>query len=87
MKADSVFIFAFVCQRASRVIALLKVLGSAPTQIINVHGVGYHVMIPFKLERLSTGLLADLTHLVVREDSHVLYGFGTAGERDLFRSC
>ena len=27
-----------------------------------------------------------LTHLVVREDAHVLYGFGTGAERQLFRS-
>jgi holliday junction DNA helicase RuvA len=60
-----------------------------PTQIIiNVHGVGYHVMIPLSsFERLSEpgSPVKVLTHLVVREDSQVLYGFGTAGERDLFR--
>jgi Holliday junction DNA helicase RuvA len=60
-----------------------------PTQIIvNVQGVGYHVMIPVSsFERLSNpgSQVKILTHLVVREDSHVLYGFGTAGERDLFR--
>jgi Holliday junction DNA helicase RuvA len=60
-----------------------------PTQIIiNVHGVGYHVMIPLSsFERLSEpgSPIKVLTHLVVREDSQVLYGFGTAGERDLFR--
>jgi len=27
-----------------------------------------------------------LTHLVVREDAHVLYGFGTGAERQLFRN-
>jgi Holliday junction DNA helicase RuvA len=60
-----------------------------PTQIIiNVHGVGYHVMIPLSsFERLSEpgAPVKILTHLVVREDAHVLYGFSTAGERDLFR--
>jgi Holliday junction DNA helicase RuvA len=60
-----------------------------PTQIVvNVHGVGYHVMIPLSsFERLSNpgSRIKILTHLVVREDSHVLYGFGTPGERDLFR--
>ena len=60
-----------------------------PTQIIvNVHGVGYHVMIPLSsFERLSDpgSPVKILTHLVVREDSHTLYGFGTLAERDLFR--
>jgi len=60
-----------------------------PTQIVvNVHGVGYHVMIPLSsFERLpAVGTSVKiLTHLVVREDAHVLFGFSSAGERDLFR--
>jgi Holliday junction DNA helicase RuvA len=62
---------------------------SLPTQIVvNVHGVGYQVMIPVSsFERLPPpgSPVKILTHLTVREDAHVLYGFGTAGERDLFR--
>ena len=62
---------------------------SLPTQIVvNVHGVGYHVLIPLSsFERLPKPgePLKILTHLVVREDAHVLYGFSSAGERDLFR--
>jgi Holliday junction DNA helicase RuvA len=45
-------------------------------------------MIPLSsFERLSHpgSRVKILTHLVVREDSHVLYGFSTPGERDLFR--
>jgi Holliday junction DNA helicase RuvA len=30
--------------------------------------------------------VALFTHLVVREDAHILYGFGTEGERRLFRA-
>jgi Holliday junction DNA helicase, RuvA subunit len=60
-----------------------------PTQIVvNVHGVGYHVMIPLSsFERLPEpgSPVKILTHLVVREDAHMLFGFMTAGERDLFR--
>ncbi|PTX93313.1 Holliday junction branch migration protein RuvA [Spartobacteria bacterium LR76] len=56
--------------------------------VINVHGVGYHVMIPLSsFEKLPQvgARTRILTHLVVREDAHVLYGFFTPGERDLFR--
>jgi len=60
-----------------------------PTQIIvNVHGVGYHVMIPLSsFERLPQpgSPMKILTHLVVRDDAHILFGFSSAGERDLFR--
>ncbi|MFZ9963603.1 MAG: Holliday junction branch migration protein RuvA, partial [Terrimicrobiaceae bacterium] len=54
----------------------------------NVHGVGYQVLIPISsFERLPQvgSSVKILTHLAVREDAHVLYGFFTAGERDLFR--
>jgi len=60
-----------------------------PTQIVvNVQGVGYQVMIPVSsYERLPQpgSPLKILTHLTVREDAHVLYGFTSAAERDLFR--
>jgi len=60
-----------------------------PTQIVvNVHGVGYHALIPLSsFDRLpAPGMpVKILTHLVVRDDAHILYGFSTAGERDLFR--
>ena len=62
---------------------------SLPTQIVvNVHGVGYQVMIPVSsYERLPQpgAPVKILTHLAVREDAHVLYGFFSAAERDLFR--
>ncbi|MFZ4588817.1 MAG: Holliday junction branch migration protein RuvA, partial [Terrimicrobiaceae bacterium] len=60
-----------------------------PTQIVvNVHGVGYQVLIPISsFERLPApgSPVKILTHLAVREDAHVLYGFMSSGERDLFR--
>ncbi|GAB4179832.1 MAG: Holliday junction branch migration protein RuvA [Terrimicrobiaceae bacterium] len=62
---------------------------SMPTYaVVNVGGVGYGILIPLtSYERLPrTGeRVKILTHLVVREDAHVLYGFATAAERDLFR--
>ncbi len=60
-----------------------------PTQVvISVQGVGYLVQIPLSsFEHLpATGARVKLlTHLVVREDAHLLFGFVTAAERDLFR--
>lgn len=60
-----------------------------PTQIVvNVQGVGYQVMIPVSsYERLPQpgAPVKILTHLTVREDAHILYGFFSSAERDLFR--
>ena len=60
-----------------------------PTQVtIEVHGVGYEVLIPLSsFEALPGpgGQVRLLTHLAIREDAHVLYGFMTTAERDLFR--
>ena len=62
---------------------------SLPTQIVvNVHGVGYEVLIPLSsFDKVpATGQpIKILTHLQVREDAHILYGFMSVAERDLFR--
>ena len=62
---------------------------SFPTHVIvDVAGVGYEVLIPLSsYDRLPPAgqRIRLLTHLQVREDAHVLYGFMTEGERDLFR--
>jgi holliday junction DNA helicase RuvA len=60
-----------------------------PTQVvISVQGVGYLVQIPLSsFEHLPAlgARLKLLTYFVVREDAHLLFGFMTAAERDLFR--
>lgn len=60
-----------------------------PTQVtVDVHGIGYEVLIPLSsFDKLPApgGPIRLLTHLAIREDAHVLYGFMTAAERDLFR--
>src|ERR1700732_2722253 len=66
-----------------------KLETALPTQaIVDVHGVVYEVFIPLssydKLPPVGQPIRI-LTHLAVREDAHVLYGFMTAAERDLFR--
>src|SRR5204863_8142176 len=66
-----------------------KLAEMLPTQItVEVHGIGYDVLIPLSSYDKLPAVGQDvriLTHLAVREDAHVLYGFMTAGERDLFR--
>jgi len=55
--------------------------------IIEVGGVGYDVNIPLSTYDKLPAPGAEfkiLTHLQVREDAHVLYGFATPEERDLF---
>jgi Holliday junction DNA helicase RuvA len=66
-----------------------RLVSALPTQaIVDVAGVGYEVLIPLssydKLPEVGQSIHI-LTHLAVREDAHVLYGFMTATERDLFR--
>src|SRR5438874_1169690 len=66
-----------------------KLVSALPTQaIVDVGGVGYEVFIPLasydKLPAVGQPVRI-LTHLHVREDAHVLYGFMTLAERDLFR--
>jgi Holliday junction DNA helicase RuvA len=66
-----------------------KLIEALPTQVIvDVNGLGYEVLIPLssydKLPQPGQELKL-LTHLVVREDAHTLYGFMTIAERELFR--
>ena len=59
-----------------------------PTLMLDVNGVGYELEAPMSTfyGLPSTGEpVALFTHLVVRADAHILFGFGTDGERRLFR--
>ena len=59
-----------------------------PQVIVSCHGVGYEIDVPmstfYPLPRTGEEVTL-LTHLVVREDAHLLYGFITAPERAAFR--
>jgi Holliday junction DNA helicase RuvA len=66
-----------------------ELVEALPTQVvICVHGVGYLVQIPLssfdQLPAVGTHVKL-LTHFVVREDAHLLFGFVSSAERDLFR--
>ncbi len=61
----------------------------APFLLLDVNGVGYELQAPLStfFNLPETGQRVTLyTHLVVREDAHVLYAFATESERALFRS-
>ena len=66
-----------------------KLVTALPTQAtIEVNGVGYEVMIPLSsYDKLPAAgqEVRILTHLHVREDAQILFGFMTPAERDLFR--
>jgi len=66
-----------------------KLVSALPTQAtVDVNGIGYEVFIPLSsYDKLPTvgQAIRILTHLAVREDAHILYGFMTVPERDLFR--
>jgi Holliday junction DNA helicase RuvA len=66
-----------------------KLVEALPTQVtIDVHGVGYEVLIPLSsYDKLGQPgqEIKILTHLAVREDAHILYGFMSAAEREMFR--
>lgn len=66
-----------------------QLVEALPTHVVlDVHGVGYEVFIPLSsFDKLPApgSPVRLLTHLAVREDAHVLYGFATTAERDLFR--
>lgn len=61
----------------------------APDLVLDVQGVGYEVAAPmstfFSLPAIDEEVTL-FTHLIVREDAQLLYGFATVRERLLFRS-
>jgi holliday junction DNA helicase RuvA len=59
-----------------------------PEVLVDCGGVGYEVLVPmstfYNLPALGQ-TVALLTHLIVREDAHLLYGFATSEERAGFK--
>ena len=59
-----------------------------PQLLLDVQGVGYEVDVPMSTFYNLPGLgerVTLWTHLVVREDAHLLFGFGSDNERRAFR--
>ena len=67
-----------------------RIASKAPPQlVVDVGGVGYELEAPMSTFFLLPAVGEEvrlLTHMVVREDAQLLYGFGTAEERYLFRN-
>lgn len=59
-----------------------------PLVLVDVRGVGYEIDVPmstfYNLPAIGTEIVLH-THLVVREDVHLLFGFATEAERSVFR--
>ena len=59
-----------------------------PQVVVDCGGVGYEVQVPMSTFYNLPGAgekVSLLTHFVVREDAQILYGFGSATEREAFR--
>lgn len=67
-----------------------KLVIKAPPQLtVDVGGVGYDIEAPLSTFYTLPAIGSEvrlLTHLVVREDAHILYGFASQEERSLFRN-
>jgi len=60
-----------------------------PSLLVDVNGVAYELAVPMSTFYNLPGLgdrVILLTHQVVREDAHLLFGFATAAEREAFRA-
>ena len=60
-----------------------------PLLMLDVNGVGYEVEAPmttfYNLPAIGSEVILH-THLVVREDAHILFGFSTEADRSMFRT-
>lgn len=59
-----------------------------PELVVDVNGVGYEVLAPmttfYRLPELGREVLL-YTHLAIREDAHILFGFASKEDRAVFR--
>jgi Holliday junction DNA helicase RuvA len=65
-----------------------KSTSSRTILILEANNIGYELQVPSRLAQqlpMPGETVQVFTHLQVREDHMVLYGFGSAAERDLFR--
>jgi Holliday junction DNA helicase RuvA len=71
-----------------QVVEITKTTNNRIILILEVDRIGYEIQIPSRFARQLSENSEELkifTHLVLREEATILYGFGTNAERDLFR--
>lgn len=72
-----------------KAIEVVKNTSNRLVLILEVQHMGYEIQIPSRLARSlsldSEELVQIFTHLQIRDDLMILYGFATSSERDLFR--
>lgn len=65
-----------------------KLIEKLPTEVvIDCNGVGYHVNISLHTFSLlpASDFVKLYTHLIIKEDAHLLYGFAEKSEKELFK--
>ena len=65
-----------------------KLVEKTPTDVvIDCNGVGYHINISLHTYSLlpKTDFIKLFTHLIIKEDSHSLYGFVEKSEKEIFK--
>jgi Holliday junction DNA helicase RuvA len=65
-----------------------KLIEKTPTEVvIDCNGVGYHINISLHTYTLlpKTDFIKLYTHLIIKEDSHSLYGFVEKSEKEIFK--
>lgn len=65
-----------------------KLVEKSPTEVvIDCNGVGYHINISLHTFSLlpSTDFIKLFTHLIIKEDSHSLFGFVEKSEKEIFK--
>jgi holliday junction DNA helicase RuvA len=88
--SDFIFQTSFSFPIFAAMIAFLKgdFVHKTPASVqVDVNGVGYEVQISLhtysKIQNLEKGIL--FTHLLIREDAHILYGFFETAEKEMFQ--
>ena len=88
-KGSSIVVSRFSFAKFAPMIAFLtgRFVHKTPSYVfVDVNGVGYEVQISLntysKIQALEEGTLQ--THLIVREDAHLLFGFSDLAEKEMF---